>query len=80
MSSALLLLVFCLSGTSAQGVSGGADRGLQTSGRTDIWDELRALRDTVMEQKVELRNTKAELKSHRDKVAGLEKENTGSVL
>ncbi|XP_029313437.1 uncharacterized protein LOC115025384 [Cottoperca gobio] len=72
----LLVLLFCLSGTSAQGESGDADQGLQTSGQTkrDIWNELRALRDMLVEQKVELRNTKAEVQTQRDKVAGLEKE------
>uniref|UniRef100_A0A3B4TGK4 C1q domain-containing protein n=1 Tax=Seriola dumerili TaxID=41447 RepID=A0A3B4TGK4_SERDU len=60
--------------------SGGADQSLETSGQTcgDIWDELRALRDMVVEQRVELRNTKAELQTQKDKVAGLEKENAGS--
>nr|XP_033495026.1 complement C1q tumor necrosis factor-related protein 3-like isoform X2 [Epinephelus lanceolatus] len=73
MTGALLLvLLFCLSGTSAQGVSEGAES-LQTSGQ--IWNELRALRDMVVEQRVELRNTKAELQTQRDKVAALEKEN-----
>lgn len=74
----LLVLLLCLSGTSAEEESGGADQGLQTSVQTkrDIWDELRDLRDMVVEQKVELRNIKAELQTQRDKVAGLEKENT----
>ncbi|XP_074478222.1 complement C1q-like protein 2 isoform X2 [Sebastes fasciatus] len=77
----LLVLLLCLSGTSAEEESGGADQGLQTSGQTkrDIWDELRDLRDMVVEQKVELRNTKAELQTQRDKVAGLEKENTAEL-
>ncbi|XP_054478554.1 uncharacterized protein LOC129110495 [Anoplopoma fimbria] len=70
----LLVLLFCLSSTSAQV----ADQDLQSRGQTksDIWDELRALRDMVVEQKVELRNTKADLQIQKDKVAGLEKENT----
>lgn len=70
----MLVLLFCLSGTWAQRESGGADQGLQTR---DVWDELRALRDMVVEQRVELRHTKVELQTQRDKVAGLEKENTG---
>ncbi|XP_040921381.1 heavy metal-binding protein HIP-like [Toxotes jaculatrix] len=75
--SLLLILVFCLSGTWAQGDREGADQGSQTSGltRKDIWDELRALRDMVVEQRVEVRQTKAELQTQRDKVAALEKEN-----
>lgn len=77
MTGALLLvLLFCLSGTSAEEVSEGAES-LQTSGQ--IWNELRALRDMVVEQRVELRNTKAELQTQRDKVAALEKENAGSI-
>ncbi|KAA8580871.1 hypothetical protein FQN60_013829, partial [Etheostoma spectabile] len=58
--------------------SKGADPGLQTSGQTerDIWDELRALRYMVEEQKVELTNIKAELQTQRDKVALLKKENS----
>lgn len=77
---ASVLLVFCLSGLWAQGEIQGADQDLQTSGQTrkDIWDELRDLRDMVVEQKVELRNTKAELQTQRDKVTGFEKENAGS--
>lgn len=77
---ATLLLLFCLSGIWAQGDNQGADQGLQMSGQTkrDVWDELRGLRDMVVEQKVELRNTKAELQTQKDKVAGLEKENAGS--
>ena len=79
--SLLLVFLFCLFGTSAQGESEGADPGLQTSGQTerDIWDELRALRYMVEEQKVELTNTKAELQTQRDKVAVLEKENARSI-
>lgn len=75
----LLLLLFCLSGTWAQGESGAADQDLQTSGLTtkDIWDELRALRVLVVEQRLEIKNTKAELQTQRNKVAGLEKENAG---
>lgn len=75
-------MLFCLSGTWAQGESKEAHQGLQTSGQTskDIWDELRALRDMVVEQRVELRNTKAELQAQRDKVAVLEKQNKGSKL
>ncbi|XP_044032589.1 uncharacterized protein LOC122866672 [Siniperca chuatsi] len=69
----LLVLLFGLSGKWAQGESGGADQGLQTR---DIWDELRALRDMMVEQRVELRNTKAELQTQKDKVVRLEKENT----
>ncbi|KAM7390618.1 hypothetical protein PAMA_008683 [Pampus argenteus] len=70
----LLVVIFCLSGTCAQEENAGAHEGLQTSGQTSdyIWDELRALRDMVVEQRVEL---KAELQTLRDKVAGLEKEN-----
>ncbi|XP_044196170.1 uncharacterized protein LOC122972865 [Thunnus albacares] len=78
----LLVVLFCLSGTrGAQGESGGAHQGLQTSGQTskDIWDELRALRDMVVEQRVELRNTKAELQTQKDKVVGLEKVNEALV-
>lgn len=78
MRDILLLLVFCLSGTQAQGESERAHQGLQTSGQTskDVWDELRALRDIV----VELTYTKAELQTQRDKagLADLEKENGGS--
>lgn len=69
----LLVLLFGLSATWAQGEGGEGDQGLQTR---NVWDELRALRDMVVEQKVELRNTKAELQTQRDKVAALEKENT----
>lgn len=78
---ATLLLLFSLSGLWAQGEIQEADQGLQMSGQTrkDIWDELRDLRDMVVEQKVELRNTKAELQTQRDKVAGFEKENGGST-
>uniref|UniRef100_A0A3B4X5J9 C1q domain-containing protein n=1 Tax=Seriola lalandi dorsalis TaxID=1841481 RepID=A0A3B4X5J9_SERLL len=69
--SVLLVLLFCLSGASTQAESGGADQGLETSGQTcgDFWDELRALRDMVVEQRVELRNTKAELQTQKDKAA-----------
>lgn len=68
MRDILLLMVvvlFCLSGTWAQGESEGAHQGLQTSGQTstDIWVELRALRDMVVEQRVELTYTKAELQA-----------------
>lgn len=61
----------------AQGVIQGADQDLQMSGMTrkNIWEELRDLRDMVVEQRVELRNTKAELQTQRDKGAGLEKDN-----
>ncbi|XP_062297139.1 cerebellin-1-like isoform X1 [Scomber scombrus] len=73
----LMVVLFCLPGTWAQGESEEAHQGLQTSGQTstDIWVELRALRDMVVEQKVELTYTKAELQTQRDKVASLEKEN-----
>ncbi len=72
-AAGVAVLSVCLSGTWAQGESGGADQGLQTR---DVWDEQRAQRDTVVEQRVELKDTKAELQTQRDKVAGLEKENT----
>jgi len=73
----LLVLVLCLSGTCSGGESGGTDHSFQMSEHTgiDIWDELRALRDMVVEQRVELRNTKKEL---RDKVGSLELEDAGS--
>ncbi|XP_051266411.1 heavy metal-binding protein HIP [Dicentrarchus labrax] len=72
-STLLLVILFSVSGTWAEGDNGCANQGLQTK---DIWDELKALRDMVVEQRVELRNTKAELQTQRDKVAHLEKENT----
>ncbi|XP_074478225.1 cerebellin-4-like isoform X2 [Sebastes fasciatus] len=69
----LLVLLLCLSGTSAEEEIGGADQGLQTSCQTkrDIWDELRDLHMMV--------DIKAELQTLRDKVAGLEKENTAEL-
>ena len=71
----LVVLLLCLSGTWAQAESGGAD-----NVSADIWAELRALRDMVVEQKVELKFTKAELQTQKDKVAVLEKEKSGTVL
>lgn len=55
----LLVLLFDLSATWAQGVGGGADQGLQMR---IIWDELRHLRDMVVEQKVELKNIEGRLR------------------
>ncbi|XP_071342012.1 complement C1q tumor necrosis factor-related protein 3-like [Trachinotus anak] len=75
----LVVLLFCLSGTWAQDESAETDQGLETSGQTcaDIWNELRALKDMMVEQRVELKNTRAELQTQKDKVAGLEKVNAG---
>ncbi|XP_067342071.1 cerebellin-1-like isoform X3 [Channa argus] len=73
---ASLLLVLCMSGTWTKGDSQGADQGLQMTGETrkGIWEELRDLRDMVVEQTVELRNTKDELQTQKDKVASFDKE------
>ena len=64
----LLVLLFCVS---AEG--GGVDRGSQSSvllAESEIWSELRAIKNMVGEQEVELQ-------THRDNVASLEKENRG---
>ncbi|KAI3355192.1 hypothetical protein L3Q82_018051 [Scortum barcoo] len=68
----LVVLLFCLTGARTQGEREGSDQGLQTR---DVWDELRALRDMVVEQRVELRYTKAELQTQTERVTGLQKEN-----
>lgn len=60
----LLVLVFGLSGTWAQGENRGGDQGLQMG---DMWDELRALRDMQVEERMELMNTKAKWQSQREK-------------
>lgn len=83
-ASLLLLLLLCLFGTWAQeetqGASQGADDSLQMSGHTNSGDRRcrDELRDMLVEQRIQLQNTKAELQALRDKVAGLEKENAGS--
>ena len=50
------------------------DRGSQSSvpAECEIWSELRAIKNMVGEQEVELQ-------THRDKVASLEKENHGKI-
>ncbi|XP_033964988.1 complement C1q-like protein 2 [Pseudochaenichthys georgianus] len=69
MRGAVLLLLFCVS---AEG--GGVDRGSQSSvlAEREIWTELRAIKNKVGEQEVELQ-------THRDNVSSLEKENRALV-
>ncbi|XP_068565871.1 myosin-9-like isoform X2 [Cebidichthys violaceus] len=73
----LLVFLYCLSGTSAQEDDGKEVTQDQPSGwtNTDIWDELRALRFMVVDQNVELTNTKAELHTQRHRAADLEDDN-----
>lgn len=61
-----------LTGTCAEGKRGGAEQSFQMNRQTRnyIWDELRSQRHTVVEQKVELRNTKTRFQSLKDNAAG----------
>lgn len=46
---------------------------------SDIWDEVRQLRDMVVEQRVELRHLLARVTAAESRVEVLQKENTGTV-
>ncbi|XP_051258523.1 uncharacterized protein MCAP_0864-like isoform X5 [Dicentrarchus labrax] len=79
----LLLLLLGLCGSGAQGEGGGLDEGgaveessEQTTKQTtcDIWVEMRALRDMVVELKVELRNMEARVKDSESQVNELKTE------